>query len=56
MPITEEIAKIIMRNGTSIEIAEQAKREGVRMLRRSGLLKVKQGLTSLQEVEAVTNG
>lgn len=55
MPVTEEIAKIIMRNGTSIDIAEQAKREGVRMLRRSGLLKVKQGLTSLQEVEAVTN-
>jgi type IV pilus assembly protein PilB len=55
MPITEEIAKIIMRNGTSIDIAEQAKREGVRMLRRSGLLKIKQGLTSLQEVEAVTN-
>lgn len=56
MPISEEIAKIIMRHGTSIEIAEQAKSEGVRMLRRSGLLKVKQGLTSLQEVEAVTNG
>ncbi|MES2205377.1 MAG: type IV-A pilus assembly ATPase PilB [Pseudomonadota bacterium] len=55
MPISEEIAKIIMRNGTSIDIAEQAKREGVRMLRRSGLLKVKQGLTSLQEVEACTN-
>lgn len=55
MPVSEEIAKIIMRNGTSIDIAEQAKREGVRMLRRSGLLKVKQGLTSLQEVEAVTN-
>ncbi len=55
MPISEEIAKIIMRNGTSIDIADQAKREGVRMLRRSGLLKVKQGLTSLQEVEAVTN-
>jgi type IV pilus assembly protein PilB len=38
-----------------MDIAEQAKREGVRDLRQSGLLKVKQGVTSLQEIEAVTN-
>ena len=44
-----------MRNGTALDIAEQAKKEGVRNLRQSGLLKVKQGLTSLEEIEAVTN-
>jgi type IV pilus assembly protein PilB len=44
-----------MTNGNAMDIAEQAKREGVRDLRQSGLLKVKQGVTSLQEIEAVTN-
>jgi type IV pilus assembly protein PilB len=55
MPITEELNRIIMTNGNAIDIAEQAKREGVRDLRQSGLLKVRQGATSLEEVEAVTN-
>ena len=55
MPVSEAIQRIIMSNGTSIDIAEQAQREGVRNLRQSGLLKVKQGVTSLEEVEAVTN-
>ncbi|HZR03498.1 MAG TPA: ATPase, T2SS/T4P/T4SS family, partial [Burkholderiales bacterium] len=55
MPISEEINRIIMTNGNAIDIAEQAQREGVRDLRQSGLLKVKQGITSLQEIEAVTN-
>ena len=55
MPITDEMRQIIMRNGTVLDIAEQAKKEGVRNLRQSGLLKVKQGLTSLEEIEAVTN-
>jgi type IV pilus assembly protein PilB len=55
MPITDEISRIIMKNGTAHDIADQARREGVRDLRRSGLLKVKAGLTSLEEVEATTN-
>ena len=55
MPVTEEIQRIIMANGTSLEIADQAEAEGVRDLRRSGLLKVKQGVTSLDEVLATTN-
>lgn len=55
MPITEEMSRIIMKNGTAHDIADQARREGVKDLRQSGLLKVKQGLTSLAEVEAVTN-
>ncbi|MDR5172463.1 type IV-A pilus assembly ATPase PilB [Methylobacillus flagellatus] len=55
MPVSEEMSRIIMKNGTSHDIADQAQREGVRDLRQSGLLKVKQGLTSLEEIEAVTN-
>jgi len=55
MPISEEIQRIIMSNGNSIDIAEQAQQEGIKDLRQSGLLKVKQGLTSLEEVLATTN-
>ncbi|TJZ73096.1 type IV-A pilus assembly ATPase PilB [Chitiniphilus eburneus] len=55
MPISDEMNRIIMKNGTAIDIADQARAEGVRDLRHSGLLKVKQGLTSLEEVMAVTN-
>lgn len=55
MPISEEIQRIIMTGGNAIDIADQAQREGIRDLRQSGLLKVKQGLTSLEEVESVTN-
>jgi type IV pilus assembly protein PilB len=55
MPISEEIQRIILRNGSALDIAEQAKREGVRSLRVSGLYKVKMGLTSLEEVLACTN-
>jgi type IV pilus assembly protein PilB len=55
MPISDEINRIIMQNGNAIEIAKQARREGVKDLRQSGLLKVRQGVTSLEEVEAVTN-
>jgi type IV pilus assembly protein PilB len=55
MPISEEMQRIIMKNGTAIDLSDQAKREGVNDLRRSGLLKVRKGLTSLEEVEAVTN-
>ena len=55
MPISEDIQRIILRDGSALEIAEQAKAEGVRSLRASGLYKAKQGLTSLEEVLAVTN-
>ena len=51
----DEMTRIIMKNGTSVDIADQARREGMVDLRRAGLLKVMQGLTSLSEVEAVTN-
>ena len=55
MPITEEIQRLIMSHGTALDIAEQARKEGVNDLRRSGLLKVKQGLASLEEVIGSTN-
>lgn len=55
MPISEDMQRIIMTNGNSMDLEEQARREGVRDLRRSGLLKAKQGLTSLEEVLATTN-
>jgi type IV pilus assembly protein PilB len=55
MPMTDDMRQLIMRNGNSLDIAEQAQREGVRNLRQSGLLKVKSGITSLEEIEAVTN-
>ncbi|MDO8767233.1 MAG: type IV-A pilus assembly ATPase PilB [Burkholderiaceae bacterium] len=55
MPISEEIQRIILRLGTAMDIAEQAKREGVRDLREAGLVKVKAGMTSLEEVISVTN-
>jgi type IV pilus assembly protein PilB len=55
MPISEEMSRVIMRGGNSIEIAEQAQLEGVRDMRQSGLNKVRLGMTSLEEVMAVTN-
>ena len=54
MPVTEEMGKIIMAGGNSIDIAEQAQRDGVNDLRQSGLLKVTQGVTSMAEVNRVT--
>ena len=55
MPISDEMRQLIMRSGTAIDIADQARKEGVRDLRQSGLVKVKLGVTSLEEIEAITN-
>lgn len=55
MPISEEIQRIILSEGTALDIAQQAQREGVRDLRQSGLVKVKAGFTTLEEVIAATN-
>ena len=54
MPVTDAIGRIIMEGGNAIDISDQAAKEGVWDLRRSGLEKVKQGLTSLEEVNSVT--
>ena len=55
MPISEAIQAIILRDGSPTEIARQSEAEGVRSLRQAGLHKVRLGLTSLEEVLAVTN-
>ncbi|WP_310447487.1 type IV-A pilus assembly ATPase PilB [Thiobacillus sp.] len=55
MPITDAMTRIILKGGDESDIADQARLEGVLDLRQAGLLKVKAGLTSLEEVEAVTN-
>ena len=55
MPISESIQRIILSEGTAMDIAEQAQRDGVRDLRQSGLVKVRAGYTTLEEVIACTN-
>jgi type IV pilus assembly protein PilB len=54
LPVTEAIARIILAAGSAVDIADQAAKEGVWDLRRSGLEKVKAGQTSLEEVNSVT--
>ena len=55
MPITEAIQRIILSEGTALDIAKQAEAEGVRDLRQSGLIKVRGGVTTLEEVILCTN-
>ncbi|WP_444633213.1 ATPase, T2SS/T4P/T4SS family [Cupriavidus oxalaticus] len=55
MPITEAMQQIILSHGTALQIAEQARKDGVLSLREAGLLKVRAGVTSLEEVLATTN-
>jgi type IV pilus assembly protein PilB len=54
MPVTEVLGRIIMEGGNAMQIAEQAKADGVPDLRMSGLRKVKDGVTSLEEINRVT--
>lgn len=54
MPITEQMRKIILEGGNTMQLAEQAKAERVNDLRTSGLNKVRQGITSLEEIDRVT--
>jgi type IV pilus assembly protein PilB len=54
MPVSEEIQRIILQGGTAVDIAQQAAREGIWDLRKSGLAKVKAGITSLEEVNQCT--
>lgn len=55
MPISEAMQRMIMSGASALDLAAQAKLEGVKNLRESGLLKVKQGVTSLDEVLSTTN-
>ncbi|MGY1530403.1 type IV-A pilus assembly ATPase PilB [Luteimonas sp. A649] len=54
MPMTDEIATIVLEGGNALQIGEAAQRSGVRDLRQSALLKVKAGVTSLNEISRVT--
>ena len=54
MPVSEAMGRIIMEGGNAIDLGDQAAKEGVNDLRRSGLIKVKQGLTGLDEINRVT--
>lgn len=54
MPVSEEMGRIIMEGGNAMQLADQAEKEGVADLRTSGLRKVKQGITSLAELNRVT--
>ena len=54
MPISDEIGRIIMDNGTAIDVADQAKKDGVDDLRQSAIKKVIAGVTSLEEINRVT--
>ncbi len=55
LPIGEEISNLIMRGGNETDVEEIARQQNVLDLRQSGLLKAKAGLTSLEEIERVTN-
>ena len=55
MPVSDDIQRIILRDGSAMDIAAQAELEGVRSLRQSGLLKVKLGSTSLEEILSCTH-
>jgi type IV pilus assembly protein PilB len=55
MKMSDEIARTIMEGGNSLQIASQAKHQGMRDLRQSGLLKVLQGVTSIAEINRVTS-
>ncbi len=54
MPVSEQIGRIIMESGNVLKIAEQARLEGVNDLRRSGLNKIRAGVTTLEEINRVT--
>lgn len=54
MPITAELGRIIMEGGNSLDLAKQAQKEGVNDLRQSGLKKIIDGHTSLEEINRVT--
>ena len=54
IPISEALGRLIMEQGNSMQLAEQATKEGAINLRQAGLIKVKAGITSLEEINRVT--
>ncbi len=55
MPISDDMKDIILRGGTSMDLARQAQKEGIMTMRQAGLKQVKEGVTSLEEILRVTN-
>jgi type IV pilus assembly protein PilB len=55
MPISEALERLILASASALDLEEQAQKEGIRNLRQSGLMKVRQGMTSLEEVLGCTN-
>jgi type II secretory ATPase GspE/PulE/Tfp pilus assembly ATPase PilB-like protein len=54
MPVTEDLRTVILKNGTTSEIREMAQTQGMKTLRQSGLMKVIEGTTTVEEVLRVT--
>lgn len=54
MPMSDEMGRIVMNSGTSIDLADQAAKEGILDLREAGLNKIREGLTTIEEVDRVT--
>jgi type IV pilus assembly protein PilB len=54
MPVSEEMGRIILKDGNAVDIADQAEKEGIWDLRKSGLKKVKDGVASLDEINQCT--
>ena len=54
MPISEDMGRLIMQDANAYELADQATKEGIPDIRRSGLVKAMQGVTSLEEINRVT--
>ena len=54
MPVSDAMGKLIMEGGNAIQIRDLARSEGLQELRASGLAKVRQGITSLEEINRVT--
>ena len=54
MPLSEKMRTLILEGGNTLELAEQAKTDGINDLRESGLDKIRQGITSLDEINRIT--
>jgi type IV pilus assembly protein PilB len=54
MPISEDMRALILNGGNAMEMATLAKSEGINDLRASGLVKIRQGITSLEEIDRIT--
>jgi type IV pilus assembly protein PilB len=56
MPISEKMRTLLLNGGNALEMTQLSKREGINDLRASGLEKVRQGITSLEEIDRITEG